>query len=50
MPRLTEYAGIARLVFGGVRVLGTGCECFDFDDDGDVDLADFAEFQVSFTG
>ena len=26
------------------------CACFDFNDDDDVDLLDFAAFQVSFTG
>ncbi|MHC4696361.1 MAG: hypothetical protein ACYTFA_06440 [Planctomycetota bacterium] len=29
--------------------LGSGCECFDFDDDGDNDLKDFAAFQEAFT-
>ena len=33
----------------GPGVTGAGCECTDFDDDGDADLADFAEFQVVFT-
>lgn len=30
--------------------LGPGCRCFDFDTSGDVDLGDFADFQVLFTG
>jgi len=29
---------------------GDGCEAFDFDLDGDVDLLDHAAFQLSFTG
>jgi hypothetical protein len=32
---------------GGLRA---GCACFDLDDSGGVDLFDFAEFQVAFTG
>ncbi len=30
--------------------LGTDCECFDFDGNGQVDLADFAEFLLVYTG
>jgi hypothetical protein len=30
--------------------LGVGCECSDADADNDVDLLDFAEHQVGFTG
>ena len=27
-----------------------GCSVFDFDDDGDLDLDDYAAFQAAFTG
>jgi len=30
--------------------LGAGCACFDLDSSGEIDLLDFAEFQVLFTG
>jgi hypothetical protein len=38
-------------LFGGPdRNAGPGCRFTDFDDDGDVDLRDFADFQIVFTG
>ena len=47
---LGEYANFAGCLLGPGGALGVGCECFDFDIDGDNDLRDFAEFQVNFTG
>ena len=35
---------------GSVTVESDPCAAADFDDDGDVDLADFAEFSTWFTG
>lgn len=35
---------------GNAEALGCHCRTMDFDDDGDVDTNDFAEWQTSFTG
>ncbi len=47
---LDDHAALEQCLLGPDAGLDTGCECFDFDDDGDNDLRDFAEFQTSFTG
>ena len=47
---LDDYTGFEACLLGPDGGLGTGCECFDFDDDGDVDAVDFLTFQLSFTG
>ena len=47
---LDDYADFEACLLGPDARNGTGCECFDFDDDGDNDLLDFAALQVSFTG
>ena len=46
---LDDYAKASVCLTGPGGSLGAGCECFDFDTDGDSDLADFAEFQIDFT-
>ena len=44
-----EVAALVRC-FGGSTgdVSGTDCKCVDFDEDGDVDLADYGTFQRTF--
>jgi len=44
---LVVYSGCLVGPGGG---LGSGCGCFDLDSDGQVTIADFAVFQVEFTG
>lgn len=45
---LRDYAEFKESVFG--PGMDSDCPLFDFDGDGDVDLADFAAFAASFTG
>lgn len=47
---LDDYPSVSACLTGPGSSLGAGCECFDFDSDGDNDLADFAEFQMEFSG
>ena len=47
---LDDFVGFEPCLLGPGGGLGANCECFDMDDNGDVDLSDFAEFQVAFTG
>ena len=47
---LDDHADFEPCLDGVNGVLGTGCECFDFDADNDVDLENYAEFQNGFTG
>ncbi|MCP4246445.1 MAG: hypothetical protein GY778_05290 [bacterium] len=47
---LDDYASIYACLAGPDGGLGSGCECFDFNSDGDNDLRDFAAFQLDFTG
>ncbi|HNO77876.1 MAG TPA: choice-of-anchor Q domain-containing protein [Phycisphaerae bacterium] len=47
---LDDYPNVSACLTGPGDGLGAGCECFDFDSDGDNDLADFAEFQMEFSG
>ncbi|UCG17415.1 MAG: hypothetical protein JSV19_05170 [Phycisphaerales bacterium] len=45
-----DFVELEACLLGPGGGLGAGCGCFDFDDSSDVDLFDFAEFQVAFTG
>lgn len=45
-----EYAAFLECVSGVGGGVSPGCQTFDFDGDGDVDLADFGAFQSAFTG
>ena len=45
-----DYSLFAGGVAGTNEALEPGCACFDFESDGDVDMANFAEFQMLFTG
>jgi hypothetical protein len=47
---LDDYTEMALCLLGPDSTLGSGCECLDFDLDNDIDLVDFAELQVEFTG
>jgi hypothetical protein len=47
---LSDFTGFEACLLGPDVMLGAGCECFDMNDDDVVDLFDFAEFQVLFTG
>ncbi|RJP35593.1 MAG: VCBS repeat-containing protein [Phycisphaerales bacterium] len=47
---LDDYSCFARCMEGpGVPHSGRSCEAFDWDVDGDVDLADWREFELAFT-
>ncbi|MBN1511047.1 MAG: hypothetical protein JXB13_03455 [Phycisphaerae bacterium] len=45
-----DYVGLSDCLLGPLGGLGTGCECYDINADGHVDLADFAEFQAAYGG
>lgn len=45
-----EFEGFALCLSGPDNPHGVGCEPSDWDGDGDVDLADFAAFQLAYTG
>jgi hypothetical protein len=45
-----NYAAFLDCLKGPTDGLGTGCETYDADSDGDVDLQDFAAFQAAFLG
>ena len=47
---LDDHADLGACLLGPGGGIEPGCRCFDFDDSGDVDLVDFAEFQTAFTG
>ncbi|UCC30706.1 MAG: hypothetical protein JSU86_00210 [Phycisphaerales bacterium] len=47
---LDDYGDLKACLLGPGGGTEPGCRCFDFDDNGDVDLVDFAEFQAAFTG
>ncbi len=47
---LDDYADLKACLLGPGGGIGAECRCFDFDDNGDVNLVDFAEFQTAFTG
>ena len=47
---LSDYQGFEACLSEPGGGVGAGCAFFDFDGDGDVDLKDFAELQVAFTG
>ena len=46
---LIDYSDLNACFLGPGGGLDAECDCFDLDDNGDVDLQDFAEFQRSFT-
>lgn len=46
---LIDFAALEPCLSGPADSLGDGCECFDFNEDGDNDLQDFAEFQAIFS-
>ncbi len=50
MVNLQDLAGFRACLSGPGAASASVCEPFDFDDDGDADLADFAGFQRVFTG
>ena len=43
-----DFVLFAHAMAGPNEPVGLGCDVGDFDGDGDIDLADFAEFQVAF--
>jgi hypothetical protein len=43
-----DYAHYALCSFGPDAGMPLNCDCFDADGDGDLDLADFAAFQIVF--
>ncbi|MCB9850200.1 MAG: VCBS repeat-containing protein [Phycisphaerales bacterium] len=45
-----DYPGMNACMTGPDGGESTGCECYNFDGDGDVDLLDYADFQVMHTG
>ncbi|MCA9252437.1 MAG: VCBS repeat-containing protein [Phycisphaerales bacterium] len=45
---LFDYSGFEQCVESHEVIEDQGCECFDFDEDGDNDLQDFAAFQRAF--
>ena len=50
LVNLQDLAGFRACMSGPGAAFAPVCEPFDFDDDGDADLADFAGFQRVFTG
>lgn len=50
ITNLAEYGRFTECATGPIGPVDSGCECFDTDRDGDVDLADFGTFQRSFNG
>ncbi len=47
---LDDYADLETCLLGPGGGIELECRCFDFDDNGHVDLGDFAELQAVFTG
>ncbi len=47
---LEDFAAFDACVSGADVQAASGCGCFDYDKDGDVDWSDFAVLQVNFTG
>ncbi len=47
---LTDYTGFEQCASGPAVPVTEGCECFDVDQNGFVDLLDFAALQVHFNG
>lgn len=47
---LFDAESIENCLLGPEAGLTPGCQCLDFDDDGDVDVQDFIGFQASFSG
>lgn len=45
-----DFAVLANCMAGPAVYVPPECRCVDFDEDGDLDLADFARFQPPFTG
>jgi hypothetical protein len=45
---LDDLTRFEACIAGPEAGLSSGCECFDFDADGDNDLLDFAKFQIMF--
>ncbi len=43
---LNDYISMVPCLTGPFGGAGNGCECFDFDNDGDIDLQDFASFTL----
>ncbi len=46
---LDDYARMSMCLGGPDGSLSAGCKCFDFNDDADNNLLDYAEFQTGFT-
>jgi hypothetical protein len=47
---LADHSALAACLSGPAAGTPGGCECFDADEDGDVDLRDFGILQVGFGG
>ena len=47
---LDDYADLEACVSGPGGGIDPGCTCFDFDDNGDIDLVDLATFQALMFG
>ena len=45
---LSDYACFLDCLLGPGQRLLPDCEPFDFDDDGDVDIADYSSFETQF--
>ncbi len=44
-----DYGGLYSCLLGPGAEVATGCECFDLDINGDIDVHDFAALQISFS-
>jgi hypothetical protein len=47
---MEDFSSLAACLAGPDVPAAAGCACYDFDDDGTVDLEDLAAFQLVFTG
>ncbi|MHC5109405.1 MAG: hypothetical protein ACYTHJ_05960 [Planctomycetota bacterium] len=47
---LADVQGLATCLSGPGSEINLDCRCFDYDDNGDVGLGDFAAFQIAFGG
>ncbi len=50
LVNLTDFTAFTGCIQGPGVCTGVGCYVVDFDDDCDVDFADFGRFQIAFTG
>jgi len=47
---LDEFTDLEACLWGPEGGIEPGCRCFDFNDDENIDLGDFVEFQAVFAG